>query len=147
MEGEGIPKNDLHERVAALTRRLGIIGAALLFLGYALPIHGDFSGSYFSLLLGPIGQGYHPPLQQYVFTPLEPLALIAVVLFVSLAAADGDTRVLGSGLFIGVGISQTLFFVRLVGVGLALHVAPWMGLFGGLFILGAGWVTWRGREL
>jgi len=148
-ERVGQPLSGLTEVQGSLARakRLGIIGAVLLLLAYALPEHGSFHGVWISLLLGPIGGGFTLPLQQRIFIPLRPLGVVAALLYVSIARGDRSMNLLGAGVMIGLGVVESLFFITLLGEALVKSLPIWIGLLGAVVVLIAGVTAWRGRDL
>jgi len=129
------------------TKRLGIIAAVLLSLGYALPYHLPVHGVWFSLLLGPVGGGFTLPLQQRIFFPFQPIGVVAALLYVSIARRDRSMNLLGAGVMIGVGVAESLFFITLLGEALVLSLAIWIGLLGAVVALIGGFAAWRGRDI
>jgi len=128
----------------ARAKRLSVIGALVLFLGYVLPYR-TFGRTWVSLLLGPIGGGFHPSLQQLIFTPLEGIGILALLLIVSFAKVDDATRILGTGVRMGVGVVEGLYFLGLLGNGLVSNTAIWVGFIGAMLTLAAGLASWTAR--
>ena len=148
-EPVGQPGSGLMPRQGSPThaRQLGIIGAVLLLVAYALPEHGSFHGVWISLLLGPIGGGFTVPLQYRIFIPLRPIGILAALLYVSIARGDRSKTLLAAGVMIGLGVAETLFFITLLGEALVTSLTIWIGLLGAVVVLIAGITAWREREL
>ena len=128
-------------------RRSGILGALLLLIGYALPLRGPGHGFWQSLLLGPVGGGFHVPFQYRIFTPLMPIGVLAMLLYASIASGDRSMDLLGAGVMIGAAVVEGLFFVGLLGEGLVGNLAIWIGLVGSVVVLITGISAWRDRKL
>jgi len=134
-------------QTSSRARRTGILGAVLLLIGYALPLHGSVRGVWESLLLGPVGGGLHIPLHSRIFTPLWPVGVVGVLLFASIARGDPSMNILGAGVMIGAGVAEGLFFTRLLGDGLITNLAVWIGFLGSVVVLVTGVNVWRERSL
>lgn len=130
-------------RTLSRVRRLALIGAALLFAGYALPYQGPSHGFWSSLLLGPVGGGFHFPLQQRIFYPLRPVGVVALLLYVSLGRRDDEMNLFGAGAMVGVGVAEGLLFISLLGQALVRSLAIWMGLLGAVVVFVGGLTAMR----
>jgi len=134
-------------RAANRARLTGVLGTLLVLIGYAVPFRGPTHGFWQSLLLGPVGGGFHLPLNYRIFTPLRPLGVVAVLMYASLARGDRSVRLLSAGVMIGAGVAEGLFFISLLGAGLVNTLAIWIGALGSVVVLISGVNTWRTRDL
>jgi len=142
METRGVSAgDDLPEPIIKLPPSIvqtTVLGALLLFLGYALPYRRSAS-----LLLGYHPTGFEATAREYVFTPLKPVGILILLLVCALMRGRRTTRLLAAGAVIAVGSVEVLYFTGLIGDGLINNFAMWFGLLGAGVTLASGISAYR----
>ena len=118
--------------------------AAVLFAAYVIPLRGGGPSGYtFSLLLGPRLANQPTPVLSAVMSAVRSFGVLGLLIGSVLVPIERSLLPLRSGLLLGIGVLETLFFLYWVGNGSLVSIAAWLGVLGGLGVIAAGLMSLR----